>query len=211
MRETKFASNKYYYLHGNNEELHNLFADDEDKARFLFLILYLQSPILINNTSFYINSFLRKEAFRIGKKKLKDIEKNRYVEVVSFCIAENSFHILIKNLKEDIASVYMHRILTSYSRYFNSKHKRNGHVFSGPFKAVRIGGNDELPNASVYIHKGVFGDKNFDYRKYRWSSFTDFIRENRWGNLLQINAVSKLFKNKSSYDGFVSNKKAIAP
>jgi len=207
MRNTTFNINKYYYLCGGNKENDKLFFDDTDRARFLFLILHMVSPTLINNTSYYINSFIKKRVFNINKTKLKEVVDSKYIDVISFCITRNQFHILVRPTKEGAVSIYMHRILTSYSRYFNSKYKRVGHVFDGPYKASRVSGINGPLHISAYIHKGVFDSENCNCENYIWSSFTDFINENRWGNLLNTNTILRLVKNKSSYKNFVLDKK----
>ena len=210
MRNIKFLSNKYYHLHGKGFAYQKIFCDDEDRARFLFLLLHLQSPTPINNTGYYTRSFLKTGSFRIGKEKIKKITEKRHVEVISFILVPNHFHILIKNLEEQVASVYMHRVLTSYGKYFNAKYKRVGHVFGGPFGATCVKNNEQLLDTSVYIHKNLVGLENqesADYEKYKWSSCEDFINTSRWGDLLSTETIFKQFKNNSQYRNFMSTNK----
>jgi REP element-mobilizing transposase RayT len=206
MRAINFTANKYYHLSGRGVGKQKLFCDEKDLAKFLFLILYLQSPTPINNIDYYVSSFLKNKSFRVGDKKTKEIIKTRYLKVVSFVLMPNHFHILVKNLEDQVISVYMHRILTSYSKYFNAKYKTRGHVFEGPFEANQAGGS-ELLNASACIHKNPIESETgrvIDYEKYDWSSYGDFININRWGELLATNVISEHFKNPDSYKNFVS-------
>jgi hypothetical protein len=75
----------------------------------------------------------------------------------------NNFHLLIKNTEEGILSVYMHRILTAYSKYFNAKYHKTGHVFNGPFEASQIKSNDQLPYLSNHLHQSpsIFVKRSF--------------------------------------------------
>lgn len=214
MRNIKFMPNKYYHLCGRGADYQKIFCDDEDFAKFMFLLLHFQSPTPINNTGYYTRSFLKTGSFRVGDKKMQEIMETRYLEVSSFVLTPNYFHILIKNLEEGVVSVYMHRVLTSYSKYFNAKYKRAGRVFDGPFEASLVKNKEQLLNTSAYIHKNLIEFDNeavVDYEKYRWSSCGDFINTNRWGDLLSTDIIFKQFKNNSQYKNFLSTSKAKEP
>lgn len=205
---------KYYYLYGNGAGKQKIFFDDKDKAKFLFLLLHLQSPTPINNTGYYAESFLKAGKFKIGDKKIKEIIKTRYIEVISFSLTPNHFQIIVKNLKELVVSVYMHRVLTSYGKYFNAKYKKSGRVFNGPFSALLIKNNEALLQTSAYMHKNIDDSvkEDFtDYKKYPWSSYKDFADSNRWGDLLITNVISKQFKNIHEYENFVFKNEANYP
>lgn len=206
MRDIAFAPNKYYYLCGGGAGKQKIFGDDKDLAKFLFLLLHFQSPTPINNTGYYAESFLKTGEFRIGDKKIKEIMKTRYLEVVSFILLPDRFQILVKNLEELVVSVYMHRVLTSYGKYFNAKYKKTGRVFSGPFKAFPIKNNEQLLQTSAFIHKNSRGSGTedlIDYEKCTWSSYRDFTENNRWGDLLVTNTILKQFKDGRAYKSFV--------
>jgi len=212
VRDINFNSNKYYRIYTNGWGGQKIFYDDEDRVRFLFLLLHFQSPTPINNTGYYARRFLKTGNFGVGEKKKKEILKTRYLEIISFSLASDNFHILVRNLKDQIVSVYMHRILTSFSKYFNSKYKKSGHVFNGPFKANQIKNIEQLLNVSVLLHKNLneteAGTISAIPERNIWSSFNDFTGTNRWGDLLATDAITKHFKNKSSYQKFVLTSEA---
>jgi putative transposase len=164
MRKENFAPNEYYHLHNRGVNQGNIFLDDTDRIRFIFLLTHLQSPLQINNISWYTKNFIKNGAFNLDEKKLEKIFKKRHIELVAFALMPNHFHIIIKNLEDSIASVYMQRILTSYSKYFNTKYKKQGHVFEGPFRAVHIKkGESPLQYLSDYIQKDpkIFVKRSF--------------------------------------------------
>jgi hypothetical protein len=104
----------------------------------------------------------------------------------------------------------MQRVLTSYSKYFNTKYHKKGHVFEGPFGAVHIKDNDQLLHLSAYIHKNPKSIVEWEnsYEKYPWSSYQDYIGLNRWGNFLSTEIVLKQFKDQNKYKEFVSSSTA---
>src|SRR4030042_4429876 len=196
MRYENFATNEYYHIFGRGVNKEKIFIDDHDKARFIFLITHLQSPTRIYNISWYTESFIKNGSFSIKEDKIKEILKKRNIELVSFALMSNHFHILLKNLEDGILSVYMHRVLTAYSKYFNAKYNKKGHVFHGPFGAVHIKKNNQLLHLSAYIHKNpkeITGWEN-NYDKYPYSSYQDYIGLNRWGHFLSAEIILKQFK-----------------
>jgi putative transposase len=205
MRYENFAENEYYHIFGKGVNSEKIFLDDKDRARFIFLLTHLQSPVQIHNISWYANSFVKKGAFNIGEEKIDKIIKKRNVELVSFALMPNHFHILVRNLKDSITSVYMHRILTSYGKYFNTKYNKKGHVFDGPFGAVHVENNTQLLHLSAYIHKNPksIAEWKDNYEKYPWSSYQDYIGLNRWGNFLSTDIILKQFTDQTRYKNFV--------
>ncbi len=139
-----------------------------------------------------------------------EIIKKRLVELVSFCIMPNHFHLIVKELGEGGTATYMQRTLTAYAKYYNTKYDKSGHVFQGPYRAVHIEDDRQLLYLSTYIHRNCREISRWFNKedKYPWSSYQDIIRENRWGKLLLPDILLGEFKNKKKYDEFVKTSKA---
>jgi len=207
MRIENFAEKEHYHVFGRGAKKENIFIDDQDKARFIFLITHFQSPIKIYNISSHANAFIKKGSFNTRENQIDEILKKRSIELTAFVLMSNHFHILVQNLEDGILSVYMHRVLTAYSKYFNAKYNKKGHVFEGPFGAIHIKNNTQLLHLSAYIHKNPkeISDFKETYYKYPWSSYQDYIGLNRWGNLLSTETVLKQFKDQTTYKNFVTS------
>jgi putative transposase len=205
MRYENFAENECYHIFGKGVSGKNIFLDDKDRARFVFLLTHLQSPVKVNNVSWYTDHFVKKGSFNVGEVTTEKIIKKRNIDLVSFALMSNHFHILIRNLKDGISSVYMHRILTSYSKYFNAKYNKKGHVFDGPFGAVHVENNTQLLHLSAYIHKNPkeIAEWENTYEKYPWSSYQDYIGLNRWGHFLSTDIILEQFADQNKYKEFV--------
>ncbi len=206
MRYQNFAEKEYYHLYARGIE--KIFIDKEDYSRFIFLVTHLQSPTKIHNVSWYAKNFVKKDSFGISSKKAEELLKNRSLELISFVLMPNHFHLLVYNIEEALPSVYMHRILTSYSKYYNAKYKKKGHVFDGPFGAVHIKDNTQLLHLSAYIHKNPTSINGIDLEKYEWSSYPDYIGINRWENLLKTDHILGQFDNQAKYKEFVKTSTA---
>lgn len=174
------------------------------------MIIYFQSSVTLTNPENYVNYFIEHSVFNISKKMGQKIGNNLLVRLESFCLMPNHFHLLVKESVEGGVSHYMQRVLNAYSKYFNTKYKKSGHVFQGPYKAVHVETNSQLLHLSSYIHRNPI-DLNGWSRKlhqYPWSSYKDYVDNNRWGNLLDTSIILEQFTNTEKYLDFVATSTA---
>ena len=206
MRNILIATGEHYHIfnRGNNKQI--IFFDDNDKARLLFNILCFQSSTLIPNINREFKKALSDEhRVLIISNELKNlIIKNRLVEVVNFSLMPNHFHLTIHELEERGIARYMQRMLNGYTKYFNTKYKKSGHLFQGPYKAVHINHDQQLLYLSAYIHQNPkeLGNWNKKTENYPWSSYQDYTKNNRWDKLLQHDIITNQFSGKE-YKKFV--------
>ena len=110
---------------------------------------------------------------------------------------------------------FMHRVLTSYSKYFNAKYKRTGSLFEGKFKSVHMEKETQAKYLFSYIHLNPIkfidpkwreqGIKNKKaalkfLNDYKWSSYSDYLGVIRQENKV-INRIDFLnyFNSKNSF------------
>jgi len=205
MRLMQIIQNNYYHIIGRGNNKMNIFLNKKNYARFLFSTLYFQSPISFTNIERNVNSFLKDGHFNIQPEISDNIISNRYVELVNFTLVPNHFHLTIFQKEDGGISKYMQRVLTSYSKYHNKKYDAVGHTFQGPFKAVLIRDDNQLSYTSAYIHKN--SNELLEWRGkehlYPWSSFQDYVGDNRWGELLKNEIIMQKFETGKDYKEFV--------
>jgi len=207
MRIVRIAPGEYYHICNRAVNKQTIFHDTRDYFRFLFLILYFQSPIVFQQLGRLVKDFVLSRALDIHK---DEVIKKRMVELVAFCIMPNHFHLIVKGLEEGSIATYMQRVLTAYSKYYNTKYEKSGHVFQGPYRAIHITSDSQLKYLSSYIHRNPRELVNWINKedRYQWSSYQDYIGENRWGDLLLLDIVLGQFKNKGRYHEFVKTSTA---
>lgn len=208
MRLHKIAPGEYYHIYNRGVSKQTIFHDTNDYVRFLFIILYFQSPIKFPQIGRFVKQFVKSSAFDSGDK--EEIIKKRTVELVCFCIMPNHFHLFIKEIEEGGIASYMQRVLTAYSKYYNTKYTKSGHVFQGPYRAVHVKDDRQSLHLSAYIHRNPREILKWFKKEdeYPWSSYQDFINNNRWGNLLVQDIILGQFKNKEEYQHFVKTSPA---
>ncbi len=128
------------------------------------------------------------------------------IELISYCLMPNHFHLLLKQITDNGISEFMRKFSESYSHYFNVKNKRLGPLFQGRFKSVRIESEQQLLHVSRYIHlnpysSGIVKSVN-DLKQYPYSSLPEYL--NLTGNsYCQKDIISSYFRKPGAYEDFV--------
>ena len=207
MRSINISSGEYYHVYNRGNDKQKIFLDERDWVRFLFCILYFQSPLTFINLSRPVSNFVKHSVFNIGKKMVEDIHNQRTVQLNCFCLMPNHFHLLVYQKTEAGIAQYLQRVLNSYTKYFNTKYNRSGHLFQGPYRAVHISDNNQLLYTSAYLHRNPMEIKNWQNKedRYPWSSYQDYLNldKNRWGLLLDQKIIAEQFTDGGNYHQWV--------
>lgn len=200
------APGEYYHVYNRGMQKQAIFTSDKDRLRFLFLLLVFQGRESIKNVSRELKQSVQSSTLHIDASLVEEISEDRMVELVSFCLMPNHFHLLVLEKEEGGIAKYMQRALTAYTKYFNLKYDKTGHLFQGSYKSVLMEDDRQLMHASAYIHKNPTELKEWKGKEesYPWSSFSDYVYQNRFDKLLATDIILERYKNKSSeYKNFV--------
>lgn len=173
--------------------------------RMLFLITHLQSSESVPNISRAIADYKIDEVWDTASDRVSRIIASRYVILEAFAFMTNHLHLAVCEAEEHGIVRYMQRVLNAYAKYANTRYETVGHIFQGPYRATHIGNNDQLLYLSAYIHRnprklhGVVGSEH----QYRWSSYRDYLGQNRFGELLDPSLVLDQFETTHDYQAFV--------
>ena len=201
MPRARLAEGEYFHVFNRGVEKRLIFHDDYDRWRFLTLLIVLQGDVVFPQIGRVVKLV---KHWMFDGEEFRDIFKRQYVEVVAFCLMPNHFHLILHEIKKGGISKFMQRLLNAYTKYFNTKYNRAGHLFGGKFQSVHIDNNAYLNYLSAYIHLNPRELKGW-YRKeikYHWSSFQDFAVHNRFGKFLNPSIILGQF-NKKEYKIFV--------
>ena len=193
---------EYYHIYNRGMQKQPIFETDKDRLRFLFLLFVFQGQNSIKNISREIKRNVQSSTLHISPELEKEILKSRTVKLISFCLMPNHFHLQVLEKTEGGIAKYMQRVLTAYTKYFNLRHQKSGHLLQGSYKSVLMENDLQLMHTSAYIHKNSLKiTKRGKYKEYPWSSLQDYISLNRFGKLLSTNTI---------LDHYDNNKKAIS-
>ena len=192
MRKTIFANDECYHIYNRGVDKRKIFLTPNNYRRFLLGIDEFNDENLTVSLRDKQNANSRSHAS--GKDPL--------VEVIAYCLNSNHYHFILKQLKERGIERFMHRLGTSYSKYFNIKNERSGTLFQGPFKAIHIDSNEYLLYLSVYVNANNFIHGYSKDKGWKFSSLLDYIGE-RDERICKKEFVLSQFRNVKEYEEFL--------
>ena len=200
----RIGEGEYYHVYNRGVEKRLIFIDDADRWRFITLLMAFQGDVFHSHISRLV-SFVKHRRFDIDF--FQDTLKDRKIELICFCLMPNHFHFILKETREGGISKFMQRLADAYTKYFNLRHGRSGHLFGGRFQSIHIDKNEYLNYLSAYIHLNPRELAKWRGKEieYPWSSFQDFVKENRWGQLLSNPIILEQFENGDEYRNFVED------
>jgi len=194
-RKIKFADGEFYHIYNRGVDKRDIFMVKEDLHRFLRYLKALNSVEPVGS--------LRWHDMKADKNRGLASEKTKLVEIVCFCLNPNHYHLLLKQVRENGISIFMHRLGTAYTMYFNEENKRSGSLFQGSFKAVHVESNEYLLHLSAYINL------NFEvHNKWQgvenpitYSSWSEYLGSNK-DKVCQKDIILGQFSNSKDYEAF---------
>ncbi|MCR4312215.1 MAG: transposase [Candidatus Uhrbacteria bacterium] len=178
MRSITFVNDCYYHVYNRGVDRRSTFVSDDDRRRFV--------------------RKLEEARNRLGK---------RLVEVVAFVLMPNHFHLLLKQVSDGGISLFMQKLGTAYTQYFNHRHDRTGSLFGSTFLAKFIKDTEYLLYLSRYIHRNpleIVGNTWMSLAAYRWSSLSVYLEEDM-NSYVHCKPVMNCFDSASDYRGFMRN------
>jgi len=138
------------------------------------------------------NIFLGNNDYLFYINRLEKAVKKHDVELISYVLMPNHIHLLAKQKTEIPIHKFISSLHTSYSMYFNKKHKHVGHLFQDRFKQVIVESDEQLLYLTKYIHRnpvetGIVATPS----DYPWSSYHEYVRSLPW-NVCTTNTIMSL-------------------
>lgn len=98
----------------------------------------------------------------------------------AFVLMGNHYHLLVETPNPNLVDG-MRWLQGTYTRRFNIRHKKRGHLFQGRYKALLVDPEaDYFQTVSSYIHLNPVRVKGYDFERsrlaeYRWSSYPSYL------------------------------------
>lgn len=195
-RPIPFVNDSIYHLVNRGVEKRDIFLNRGDYQRFIDSMFHYQTK---NPIKFSLSR--NKNTPQGWKNEGSDI-----IKLLSYCLMPNHFHMLVKQTIDGGITRFMSQVQNSYTRSFNTKYKRIGPLFQGPFKAVLIETDEQLVHVSRYIHLNpVVSNLTKTPEQYEWSSYKIYLGLEGNQQKIETNDISLFFKTPESYKDFVTD------
>lgn len=161
-----------------------------------------------NNREFIFREMEDKEYFLDLIKEYREIME---FELYGYVIMGNHYHLIIRIAETPLKDI-MHRINNKFSRYYNRKNKRSGHVFENRYKGILVIDDRYLLSLLRYIHQNpVSANMCENTEDYIWSS-DKYYRSNNGEGMVDIDFIlNMLSKNRTdaiiAYKDFMDENK----
>ncbi|MBI5005055.1 MAG: transposase [Candidatus Lloydbacteria bacterium] len=203
IRQTPFLVGQYYHIYNRGNDKRVIFLDNHEYARFMALLYICNTTDPLNMRSFFNKGLAFVDIFSAKR-------TNILVDIGAYCLMPNHFHLLLHEQIEGGISIFMQKLSTAYSMYFNTRYERNGSLFEGKFKAKHIDNEPYFNWLFSYIHLNPIkiiepgwkenGITDLEKTKsflsdYPYSSYSDyFIKERPESVILQKDVCPEHFK-----------------
>ncbi|MFC1599675.1 transposase [Patescibacteria group bacterium] len=98
--------------------------------------------------------FLNEADYRFFMYKIAFYKLKYSIELITYCLMPNHFHLLLKSGQETIkVSKFMHGLQLSYAKYFNRNYSHKGHVFESRYHFKEVVTPKSLMNVIDYIRQ----------------------------------------------------------
>ncbi len=219
LRKDNLVSGQIYHIYNRGVDKRDIFMDDEDRFRFIHDLFEFND----SNPSPNINNFLnskKRESLEVGLPKIDKKPRKVLVEILVFCMMDNHFHLIVRQKIENGITLFMRKLGTGYTNYFNKKYDRNGALFQGRFKSVCVKDDSHLMYLPIYIHLNPLDLKFHEWREkkiknyieaikfldsYRWSSYLDYTGQKNFPSLINKDFVLSRVGDEKKYKNEIIN------
>lgn len=205
MRETSLSTDCIYHVYNRGTDKRKIFLDPSYYSRFISILKHYLTydypySLLMRSLKTAESKAQKQQVFQ----RLETRKMEPPVEIISFCLMPNHYHLTLKQLVEKGTSSFMHRIGTAYTKYFNILQDRSGRLFENTFKAVLVESEEQLVHLSRYHH---INPHSLDLTpkelvNYPWSSLPAYLGKTK-PSFINPKMVLAAFKDSKSYLDFV--------
>ena len=129
---------------------------------------------------------------------LQEMSERFQVDIFAYVLMSNHYHLLIRTNQPNL-SKSMQWLGTTYTRRFNLKHTRCGHLFQGRFKSIIVQNDAYLMQLSCYIHRNPLRAGLVNrLADYCWSSYRAYAYKKNHPGWLNKELILSQFNRKDS-------------
>ncbi len=121
------------------------------------------------------NIFRDEKDYSMFLELLKKYRQQYKIKLFSYVLLPDHLHLLLEMSGEgEQISSFMHDLNNAYTKYFNGRYERKGHLFRGRFKAALVEKEPNLIKLTAYIHLNpkrlnlVNTPEDYSYSSYRY-------------------------------------------
>src|SRR3989338_10078474 len=170
--EELLATGEIYHVFSKSIAEFTIFNNESEFLRIIDVIKYYKFEKPPTKFSYFINH--TEDAGFVCDK------GDNLIDIIAYCIMPTHIHLILKQTKDSGISIFMKKVLDSYSRYFNTKHGRKGPLWESRFKRVIVKTDEQLLHLTRYVHLNPVTAYLVDRPEdWKFSSYREFLGEEK--------------------------------
>ena len=127
-----------------------------------------------------VNIFEDEKDFKKMYEVIQSQKEKMQFEIYAYCFMNNHVHLFLREKEIGDISKIMHKILTSYARWYNIKYLRTGILFENRYKSEPVEDERYFLGLIRYIHQNpVKANIVSAIEEYKWSSYNDYVKQKK--------------------------------
>jgi len=124
------------------------------------------------------------------------------MDIFAYVLMGNHYHLLLKTNRSNL-SKGMQWLGLAYTRRFNIRHCRSGHLFQGRFKSIIVENDAYLVLLSCYIHRNPLRANIVErLADYRWSSYPVYAYGCKGPEWLKTETILSQFGDRNRHQAY---------
>lgn len=207
MQNPPFIKDQIYHVYNRGVDKRNIFMDKHDYFRFIHDLYEFNDEKPADNLNY------KRRAYQTHEVSLRE-DRRPLVDILAYALMPNHIHLMLRPRSDEAVTLFMRKLGTGYTNYFNALHERSGSLFQGKFKAKLLEVDAHFTYLPYYIHlnpldliapewrAGAINDmpRTLAFlERYRWSSHLDYAGVKNFRSLLEMAPLLESFGGHEHY------------
>lgn len=133
---------------------------------------------------------------------LGEMSERYEIDIFAYVLMGNHYHLLLRTNRPNL-SKGMQWLGLAYTRHFNIRHSRSGHLFQGRFKNIIVENDAYLVLLSCYIHRNPLRANIVErLADYHWSSYPVYAYGYKGPEWLNTDMILSQFGNQNMHQAY---------
>ena len=121
------------------------------------------------------------------------------IDIFAYVLMSNHYHLLVRTNRANLKKS-MQWFGTTYTRRFNNRNLKSGHLFQGRYKSILIQNDAYVMRLSCYIHRNPLRARIVSRLiDYKWSSYPIYAYDKKGPDWLSTEVIWSNFKGTNKY------------
>ena len=209
-------ASEIYHVLSRGVDKRIIFQVRKDYLRFVHNLIDMNDSNWVSNSGARFAAKTLPGDIDIASRYGKQYEESKkpLVEIYTFCLMRNHYHLMLAPLIEGGVSKFMKKLNMAYAKYFNIKYERKGTLFEGRYKSILLSKESHFIHLPYYIHFNPLDIKFPEWRErklksqkdavhflesYPWSSHLDYLGKENFPGVTKREFLWEFFGGKDGY------------